>query len=53
MLAIQPLTDWTPELLPAQLEQLRSEEALQQAVDRAYDYLSYRPRSREEEATHL
>jgi regulatory protein len=41
------------ELLPAQLEQLRSEEALQQAVDRAYDYLSYRPRSREEVRRYL
>ncbi|HYT33731.1 MAG TPA: RecX family transcriptional regulator [Ktedonobacteraceae bacterium] len=41
------------ELLPAQLEQLRSEEVLQQAVDRAYDYLSYRPRSREEVRRYL
>jgi regulatory protein len=41
------------ELLPAQLEQLRSEEALQQAVDRAYNYLSYRPRSREEVRRYL
>src|SRR6266853_227 len=36
------------ELLPEQLEQLRSEEAEQQAVDRALNYLSFRPRSREE-----
>src|SRR5579859_1510774 len=35
------------ELLPEQLEQLRSEEAEQQAVDRALNYLSFRPRSRE------
>ena len=36
------------ELLPAQLEQLRHEEALQRATDRAFNYLSFRPRSREE-----
>ncbi|GAC1386165.1 MAG: RecX family transcriptional regulator [Ktedonobacteraceae bacterium] len=41
------------ELLPAQLEQLRSEEAIQQAVERAYNYLSYRPRSREEVRRYL
>src|SRR5438876_3489920 len=41
------------ELLPAQLEQLRSEEALQQAVERAYNYLSYRPRSRTEVRNYL
>ena len=41
------------ELSPAQLEQLRSEEALQQAVERAYNYLSYRPRSREEVRRYL
>src|SRR5438874_6683854 len=41
------------ELSPAQLEQLRNEEALQQAVDRAYNYLSYRPRSREEVRRYL
>ncbi len=41
------------ELSPDQLEQLRSEEALQQAVERAYNYLSYRPRSREEVRRYL
>lgn len=41
------------ELSPVQLEQLRSEEALQQAVERAYSYLSYRPRSREEVRRYL
>lgn len=41
------------ELLPAQLEELRSEEALQQAVDRAFNYLSFRPRSREEVRRYL
>src|SRR5260370_7438137 len=41
------------ELLPEQLEQLRSEEAEQQAVDRALNYLSFRPRSREEGRRYL
>ena len=41
------------ELQPIQLEELRSEAALQQAVDRAYNYLSYRPRSREEVRRYL
>ena len=41
------------ELQPVQLEELRSEAALQQAVDRAYNYLSYRPRSREEVRRYL
>jgi regulatory protein len=41
------------ELLPAQLEQLRSEEVLQQAIERAYNYLSYRPRSRTEVRNYL
>ena len=41
------------ELLPQQLEQLRHEEALQQAVGRAYNFLSYRPRSREEVRRYL
>lgn len=41
------------ELQPTQLEQLRHEEALQQAVDRAYNFLSYRPRSREEVRRYL
>ncbi len=36
-----------------QLEQLRSEETLQQAVDRALNYLSFRPRSREEVRRYL
>jgi regulatory protein len=41
------------ELLPDQVEQLRTEEAEQQAVDRALNYLSYRPRSREEVRRYL
>jgi len=41
------------ELLPDQLEQLRTAEAEQQAVDRALNYLSYRPRSREEVRRYL
>ncbi len=41
------------ELSPDQLEQLQSEEAEQRAVDRALNYLSYRPRSREEVRRYL
>src|SRR5579863_7069543 len=41
------------ELLPEQLERLRGEEVEQQAVDRALNYLSYRPRSREEVRRYL
>jgi regulatory protein len=41
------------ELLPAQLAHLQREETLQQAVERAYNYLSYRPRSREEVRRYL
>src|SRR5207245_1265176 len=41
------------ELSPAQLEELRSEEMLQQAVDRALNYLSFRPRSRQEMRRYL
>ena len=41
------------ELLPDQLEHLRIQEAEQQAVDRALNYLSYRPRSREEVRRYL
>lgn len=41
------------ELTPAQLEELRQEEALQQAVDRALNYISFRPRSREEVRRYL
>lgn len=41
------------ELSPTLLEQLRSEEALQRAVDRALNYLSFRPRSREEVRRYL
>ena len=41
------------ELTPEQLTQLRSEELLQQAVDRALNYLSFRPRSREEVRRYL
>ena len=41
------------ELLPEQVEQLRNAEAEQQAVDRALNYLSFRPRSREEVRRYL
>jgi regulatory protein len=41
------------ELLPDQLEQLRREEAEQRAIDRALNYLSFRPRSREEVRRYL
>lgn len=41
------------ELLPEQLEELREAEAGQQAVERALNYLSYRPRSREEVRRYL
>jgi regulatory protein len=41
------------ELSPSQLDVLQSEEAEQRAVDRALNYLSYRPRSREEVRRYL
>ena len=41
------------ELQPDQLEQLQGEEALQRAVERAFNFLSYRPRSREEVRRYL
>src|SRR3989442_13573462 len=41
------------ELLPDQLELLRREEVEQRAVDRALNYLSFRPRSREEVRSYL
>lgn len=41
------------EISAEQIEQLREEETLQQAVDRAYNYLSFRPRSREEVRRYL
>ena len=41
------------ELQPDQLEQLQGEESLQRAVERAYNFLSYRPRSREEVRRYL
>ncbi len=41
------------ELSEEQLEQLRSEERLQQAVDRALNYLSFRPRSKQEVRNYL
>jgi regulatory protein len=40
-------------LTSEQLTQLRSEELLQQAIDRALNYLSFRPRSREEVRRYL
>src|SRR5689334_13669787 len=41
------------DLLPNQLEQLRQEEALQQVTNRVLNYLSFRPRSREEVRRYL
>jgi len=41
------------ELEPEQLEQLHGEEELQRAVERAYNFLSYRPRSRVEVRRYL
>jgi regulatory protein len=41
------------ELTPEHLEQLQSEEIEQRAVDRALNFLSYRPRSREEVRRYL
>jgi regulatory protein len=41
------------ELSPEQLDQLQSEEVEQRAVDRALNFLSYRPRSREEVRRYL
>lgn len=41
------------ELTQEQLTQLRDEEKLQQAVDRALNFLSFRPRSREEVRRYL
>ena len=41
------------ELTPQQVQQLRQEEALQQAMGRALNYLSFRPRSREEVRRYL
>ncbi|HLG65132.1 MAG TPA: RecX family transcriptional regulator [Ktedonosporobacter sp.] len=41
------------EISPAQIEQLQYEETLQRAVDRALNYLSFRPRSREEVRRYL
>jgi regulatory protein len=41
------------ELSEAQLEQLRSDEELQQAVERALNYLSFRPRSQREVRDYL
>jgi regulatory protein len=41
------------ELTPQQLELIRQEEALQQAIARALNYLSFRPRSREEVKRYL
>ncbi len=41
------------ELTPALLEQLQREAALQEALDRALNYLSFRPRSRQEVERYL
>jgi regulatory protein len=52
-LVIQMALEVGQELLPEQVEQLHYEERLQQAVDRAYNFLSYRPRSRAEVRRYL
>jgi regulatory protein len=53
MLVLQMGLATDQELTPEQLEQLRYEEALQLAVDRALNFLSFRPRSREEVRRYL
>jgi len=53
LIALQIGLEVEQELSQDQLEQLRSEETVQQAVDRAFNYLSYRPRSREEVRRYL
>jgi regulatory protein len=53
LLALQMDLHVGMELTPEQVEQMRQEEALQQAVARAMNYLSFRPRSREEVKRYL
>jgi len=53
LIALQMRLKVGQELTPQQVEQLRQEEALQQAIARALNYLSFRPRSREEVRRYL
>ena len=53
LIALQMHLKVGQELTPQQVEQLRQEEALQQAIARALNYLSFRPRSREEVKRYL
>jgi regulatory protein len=53
LIALQMRLKVGQELTQEQVEQLRQEEALQQAVARALNYLSFRPRSREEVKRYL
>lgn len=53
MLVLQMNLHVGQEITPAQVEQIQQEEALQQSVDRALNYLSFRPRSRQEVRNYL
>jgi regulatory protein len=53
LIVLQMGLEVNQEISADQLEELRREEALQQAVDRALNYLSFRPRSREEVRLYL
>ena|SRR2546429_2722774 len=53
LIALQMELQVGQELSTDQLEQLRQEEAVQQATNRALNYLSFRPRSREEVRRYL
>jgi regulatory protein len=53
LIALQMRLKVGQELTQEQVEQLRQEEALQQAIARALNYLSFRPRSREEVKRYL
>jgi regulatory protein len=53
LIVLQMGLEVNQEISGDQLEELRREEALQQAVDRALNYLSFRPRSREEVRLYL
>ncbi|EFH87622.1 regulatory protein RecX [Ktedonobacter sp. SOSP1-85] len=53
MLVLQMSLHVGQEITPAQVEQIQQEEALQQSVDRALNYLSFRPRSRQEVRNYL
>jgi regulatory protein len=53
LIALQMHLKVGQELTQQQVEQLRQEEALQQAVARGLNYLSFRPRSREEVRRYL